>query len=324
MINNIINNNINITDRVKQSSIFINSNKNKKVTINYSILKDKLSTISILKYPKWSDCHKININIITLEHLISIILCIDSVNFCFWPYEQVSNTEFEYDNLVEGFTKQSPDFFNSDVLINLKVEDLISKFHVFPEEFPLISERCRSLNELGLFIKNILNDNVNNLLSLCDYDCEVLCNYLISCISTFRDESVYKGRQVFLYKRAQICAADMYSALKEKNIHMKNSEKLTMFPDYRVPQILNQMGIIEYSLELNEKIKKKTEISSNSEEEIEIRLMTVYVVEEIKSMLKKEFQIDLTSYEIDYILWNEGEKYRKEIVNHHRTLTIFY
>ena len=128
---------------------------------------------------------------------------------------------------------------------------------------------------------------------------------------------------LFLYKRCQIAAADLYSAIKEKNIILENSEKLTMFPDYRVPQILNEMGIMVYDKDLTEIVKNKIKIKANSDEEIEIRLMTIYAVEKIKNYINKNGG-NLKSIEIDYILWNEGEKMRKEIIPHHRTLTIFY
>lgn len=41
-----------------------------------------------------------------------------------------------------------------------------------------------------------------------------------------------------------------------------------MFPDYRVPQILNHYGILEYTAELQEKIDKKVPLLSGSPEEI--------------------------------------------------------
>jgi hypothetical protein len=42
--------------------------------------------------------------------------------------------------------------------------------------------------------------------------------------------------------------------------------------------------------------------------------------ESVLNFLNKE----VLSIEIDYLLWNEGENLRKDILPHHRTLTIYY
>lgn len=304
-----------ISDKVKQSAMFVNSNINKKVTFDEKALRQQLSNLTLMKYPLWSECHGIDINKIDLEKLILFILCVDSVNFCFWPYDQ----EFEYDDLIKGF-RDNLNIITASLLQNLTVDHLV-ELKFFPIGFPLIDERCRSLNDLGYFIANELG---NDLASIVKYDCLQFANLLIKNLPTFRDEAIYKGKQVFMYKRAQICAADLYSALKEKNIILSNANQLTMFPDYRVPQILNELKILNYTDDINNKIKQKEQILAQSEDEIEIRLMTVYAVEEIKKIIKEEKGIELLSLEVDYLLWNEGEKLRKDIVNHHRTLTIFY
>ena len=55
--------------------------------------------------------------------------------------------------------------------------------------------------------------------------------------SGFRDEAIYKGEQIFFYKRAQILCADLIGAYNdiEHPKKFKNKEELTMFADYRVP-----------------------------------------------------------------------------------------
>lgn len=306
--------------KVRKSAEFV-SKLCTNVSLNYENLEKFANNLSKYSYPSYSESHNIKIDSISSNELILLILSIDSVNFCFWPYNDLKQeNDFEYHDMVSGFVKQlNSDFFTSKFLQNLNEDDL-SKLNIFPKNFPLLNERARSLNELGYFLETILNNNPQELLQLSDNCCIKIAEMLVKNISTYRDESIYKGNQVFLYKRAQIAAADMYIALKEKNINLKNFESLTMFPDYRVPQILNEMGIMIYSDSLNKKIADKIELMSGCEEEIEIRMMTIYCVEQIKKITK----LNLTSVEIDYILWNEGEKLRKSIVNHHRTLTIFY
>ena len=56
---------------------------------------------------------------------------------------------------------------------------------------------------------------------------------------------------------------------------------------------------------------------------MEIRAGTVIAVEKIKAYLGSK-KIQLNSIEIDWLLWQMGEKTKESIVKHHKTLTIFY
>ena len=96
-----------------------------------------------------------------------------------------------------------------------------------------------------------------------------------------------------------------------------------MFADYRVPQILRSLGVMEYSDTLAKKIDAHDEIPFGSEEETEIRAATVVAVEKIRAALEKR-GMKLLDIECDWVLWNQGELKRHEIAPHHRILTIYY
>ena len=55
----------------------------------------------------------------------------------------------------------------------------------------------------------------------------------------------------------------------------------------------------------------------------EIRAFTVLAVERLKEEVRKRGQ-KMNSVEIDWFLWQTGEKVKDNIKNHHRTLTIYY
>ena len=63
--------------------------------------------------------------------------------------------------------------------------------------------------------------------------------------------------------------------------------KLTMFADYRVPQILRSVGVLEYSTELSEKIDNYVEIIHGSLEEVELRACTIIAVEKLKEVCNR-------------------------------------
>ena len=78
---------------------------------------------------------------------------------------------------------------------------------------------------------------------------------------------IYKGRQIHFYKRAQILIGDIYGRYRGKDLgEFKDIHELTMYPDYRVPQVFQAEGVFEYSETLANKIKNKEEITDRYEE----------------------------------------------------------
>eukprot|EP00293_Proteomonas_sulcata_P008609 CAMPEP_0184293150 /NCGR_PEP_ID=MMETSP1049-20130417/4696_1 /TAXON_ID=77928 /ORGANISM="Proteomonas sulcata, Strain CCMP704" /LENGTH=367 /DNA_ID=CAMNT_0026601083 /DNA_START=249 /DNA_END=1354 /DNA_ORIENTATION=- len=145
--------------------------------------------------------------------------------------------------------------------------------------------------------------------------------------SGFRDTAELEGQTVFFYKRAQIFVGDVWGALKGKGLGcFDDIAEITMFADYRVPQILQAKGALKYSHDLEEAIMKKTIIPAGSAQEIEIRACTVQAVELVKASLRNHHGMVRFSIQVDWFLWEEGEK--KAIANqlppHHRTITTFY
>jgi hypothetical protein len=294
------------TDKIKDSCLYV-KNFAKSVKINQENLTEFIEKLDLNYFSKeeflnYFNNHLSNIkdkNSIKYEDLIAYVCVVDSLNFCFWPLEnnyKDKNIEFEYDDYVKNLNKifeENKEFFTCDYLMNLKINELKEK--VFSNlDFPLLEERLRSLNELGYYIKFSHNESFENFLEFCEYDCEkvfkILYNYIYYLVfynflfkkkiaeeiskgvSTYRDTSLFRGKQIFIYKRAQILAADLSTAIKclknPNKILLKNVEKLTMFADYRIPQILRHYGIIEYNEKLAEKIDCKEEIEPNSIEEV--------------------------------------------------------
>lgn len=105
----------------------------------------------------------------------------------------------------------------------------------------------------------------------------------------FRDHSVYKGHQVFLYKRAQIFVADLWGAFKGKGYGEFNDiGEITIFADYIVPAVLQQLGVLKYSAALAGTIEANGEIGSGSEEEVELRTCSVCAVEKMRELIQKK------------------------------------
>jgi hypothetical protein len=102
----------------------------------------------------------------------------------------------------------------------------------------------------------------------------------------FRDHCVYKGHQVFLYKRAQIFVADLWGAFKGQGLgEFKDIASITMFADYVVPAVLRHWGILTCSHALAKMMDSLQELAPGSEEEVELRACTITAVERLREYL---------------------------------------
>jgi hypothetical protein len=71
-----------------------------------------------------------------------------------------------------------------------------------------------------------------------------LLNILTNDFPNFQDHSIYKGHQIHFYKRSQLLISHIYNKFCGKGIgEFIDIDELTMFPDYRVPQLLEAEGV---------------------------------------------------------------------------------
>mmetsp|Transcript_25053 Transcript_25053/g.41907 ORF Transcript_25053/g.41907 Transcript_25053/m.41907 type:complete len:189 (-) Transcript_25053:1274-1840(-) len=144
----------------------------------------------------------------------------------------------------------------------------------------------------------------------------------------FRDTTSYDGETVHFYKRAQIFVGDVWAAYgrstdPSQRYSFYDMDQITMFADYRVPQILRHMGILCYSAEVSARVDTLIELPAGSLEEVEIRAATVIAVERLQQEIQRNGRVMLV-LELDWLLWQEGEAMKDDIKPHHRTLTTFY
>jgi hypothetical protein len=103
----------------------------------------------------------------------------------------------------------------------------------------------------------------------------MLVHNILQYFPGFRDATVDpdKGRWVAFYKRAQILVADLWAALGSEVGDTKHGTdvcnfidmaKITTFADYRIPQLLRGLSVLEYSPSLSETIDNGNEFKSSS------------------------------------------------------------
>jgi hypothetical protein len=101
-----------------------------------------------------------------------------------------------------------------------------------------------------------------------------------------------------------------------------------MFADYRVPQMLNTLGCLWYSPQLDNAIRQKKLIESGHSWEIQLRGTSIWCVELIRrEILRNHPDAKINAILIDFFLYDtmkEREAVGQEEIPHHRTRSIWY
>ncbi len=224
------------------------------------------------------------------EATLALIFTIDLLNFSFWselPDEERFAIEYRgkrwtgYWSLVaalqravdEGVPITSPDFWQDEAECNLETLRRIFR-SATDEEMPLLQERLDCLREAGKVLNDMYDGSVANLIDAAGGSAAELVNILAEDFPCFRDEHIFAGRRkpVRILKRAQILVADIWACFDGEGFgEFRDIDKITIFADYRVPQILNIMGCLYYSPPLASKITSKEIIESGSRLELQVR-----------------------------------------------------
>lgn len=99
--------------------------------------------------------------------------------------------------------------------------------------------------------------------------------------------------------------------------------QITACADYKLPQILRKLEILEYAPILVEKIDNEIEIKKGSPEETEIRANAIWAVEFIKEEVKKR-NPQIMSFQINDDLWLATQEKFDGDKPCHRTRTTAY
>ncbi len=247
------------------------------------------------------------------------LLVLDALNFCFWP-----DSAWSYNALalaLKRVLEADRKAFQAERLAHLSAETMRTWLG---RDLPLMEERVRLLREVGEGLLEHFDGYAVNLIRAAEGSAARLVHLIAATFPGFRDHAIYRGRQVFFYKRAQIFAGDVWGAYGRKGLGaFHDIGDLTTFPDYRVPQVLRGLGILRYSPELARRVDALEEIPAGSEEETEIRAATVQAVERLCQALAERGH-PIVPVELDWYLWRHGEAVQATLPPHHRTLTIYY
>uniref|UniRef100_A0AC35U3W6 Queuosine salvage protein n=1 Tax=Rhabditophanes sp. KR3021 TaxID=114890 RepID=A0AC35U3W6_9BILA len=286
------------------------------------------------------------------EEAINFVFFMDVINFSFW-----TDAERQYTTTLDGQTytayfaaaaavnralRNNIPITSAQFMANITVDQMKDLFRSDSYgTIPLVSERVDVLNEAGKVLLEKFNGSFYNVLKQCNKSAVALLELIVTNFKSFKDYSVYEQQVVALLKRAQILVADCYGCLKGKNEigNFADIGELTMFADYRVPQVLYFFGALEHDEEVMVRLQNDYEFMNNEPMEVCLRACSIHAVELIitsvikklrKAKRRKEVIRDqrrVTAMDVDIFLWLYRREHAAEIeatVKPHRVRCIYY
>jgi len=267
------------------------------------------------------------------RRLLDYVLILDSLNFCFWSKEESQKWHIKYDGekysgyfglalALKRFFIEDPKRSTFDYLVNISFPEF-AKMFAGEGKLLLLKDRWEIARAVSRVMLQTYNGNSERLVLSGSHQVSKFVPLVARRLPSFNDEAEYGGKKVYFWKRAQILAGDIYGATEGRGVgYFEDLNYLTAFADYKLPQILNYAGVLEYSPKLLKKIRERNLIKAGSREEVEIRSATVWAVEYLRETLLK-YGGRMRSFEIDWLLWNESKRIQM-VKPHHLTQTIFY
>lgn len=301
-------------EKIIDSCKFVSENS-KDVKINYEVVDDFLKEIKEPSF--WLASNPFGILEMNIEDIVNFLLVLHTIgDYCFWGDPK---WEIRVDNKVIDGTIAIMyviiQWFKKHKSFKMSFEEFkdLLKGNV---EIPLLKERYEELQVMNNFLGNRSFYNMIKDIR----DDKRLFNLIIDNLPYFKDERVYKNKTIYFYKRAQLLTSDILhirALVENVEVHYNN---LVGCADYKIPQIMNSLGMIQYSELLNEKIANKEEVEEGSSLEIEIRANSLVVIDYIYRKANKRFE----RMDINDLLWLKSQDKKKINKNYHKTKTVNY
>lgn len=234
--------------------------------------------------------------------------------------------------IKEGVDIINPKFYSE---IDLKTLESIFRSDDGETKIPLIQQRFESLHEVGKVLLEKYDGRFENVIKAADKSAVRLLELIVEEFPCFRDQAEFAGKRVSILKRAQILVGDIWCCYSAKGLgYFHDIDKITMFADYRIPQVLVHFGSLEYTKELLDFLKTDTILENGDPREVEIRGASIYIIEEVRDavvkLLKEQHpeisQDNVNSVVIDQYLWDYRRKHNADLehIPFHKVLSIYY
>src|SRR3989338_7221886 len=275
------------TKFVVENSDFVKINREKILEFSKNFNPDKTDY--------WLNAAPFNFSHFSDEDKLHFLFIFNALSFSYWgePKWTVKYKDKKCDGAWGMILALGRGIEEGTALTNFDYCSKISKeefAHILHGniEIPLLEERWKILQEIGKNMVANFDGKAGNLIKAANGDAQELLEIIVQKFPSFLDIAKYKEKEIYFYKRVQLLIADIFQIFGGKGFgKLENMDQITACADYKLPLILRNLGILEYTSVLAKKIDCKTEIQKGSAEETEIRASTIWAVEFIKEEVKK-------------------------------------
>ncbi len=308
-------------DKIIKSCKYV-ANNSKSVKINETNLDKFIGKIKKVETEHWLAFSPYNLLDLPTETIINFLLVYEAIDFSFWgnPKWTIDTDNGKEDGsiaLLYAILKYVKERNTTD-FSNITKDEFreILKGNV---EIPLFEERYHIIRDVSKIVNENMNGNFYEFIKGITIDME-LFNIIIKYFPNFKDERKYREKTIYFYKLAQLLTSDILHIRELKENIKVDYSHLVGCSDYKIPQVMRGLGILEYSDKLSNIIDNKKEIEVNSEYEVEIRANMLVAIDLIKKKLEnKVCAIDINDY-----IWSQGRNKNIELKPYHLTRNTNY
>ena len=290
-----------ILDDIKNTCRFV-INSSEHVKINYNKLDEFIKNIDCNNLKNWLMFNPYNLLDLDIEIIINLLLVFECICYSFWgePKWTIETEEGYKDGsdallyIMINYVKKSNNVDFSEISFDEFKHLLKGNVNI-----PLLKERYETITEVSKIVNEKMNGNFYNYIKNLSSDVELL-DLIVNSFKTFKDERTYNGKTIYFYKLAQLLTSDILHIRGYlENVKLDYSN-LIGCADYKIPQTLRALGIIEYDYELPNIVDARQELEISSKYEVEIRASQIVVIDYIKSKFKNVNSIDINDYLFTY------------------------
>ncbi len=270
------------------------------------------------------------------ERTINWLLLLDALNFCFWAEKGHDRWRISYKGeILNGYwaeaaalkraVEEDMPLWDADYLSTISEDAVASIFRPIDgsDSIPLLEQRVSHAREVGRVLQEKYKGQFAQAIQQTNNNAVALVHTLAWNFASFNDVVRYRGHDVRFFKRAQICVADISNAFAGKQWGtFTDLHKLTIFADYKLPQILRHYGILTYHPALAMRIDNQELLEQGSEEEVEIRAATIWACELLRRAMQRQ-GFSMNASDIDSKLWSLSQN-TEHMRPYHRVYTQFY
>jgi len=311
----------NMLEKVLNSSKYV-IEKAIDVKINENKIKELVKNKKIINLKHWLIRNPGGILDLDVSEIVNFLIVYGSINCCYWvnPKWTIKTEDGDLDGAFAliyallGLKKKKKhlDFTK----ISFKEFENALKGNT---EIPFLKERYQTLVSVSTVINTKMNGNFYLYIKNIYKDID-LFNVIINNFPTFIDERKYKGQTIYFYKLAQLLTSDILHIRKMKEKVKIDCSHLIGCADYKIPQVLRGLGILEYSKKLENIVDSKMEIKENSSFEVEIRASMLVAID----LIKKELGNKVEAISINDFIWSLGQDKNIRFKPYHLTKTLSY